>query len=142
MDKHNTAHAASEIVAPGQLRLDLDTDTDFHFQHVADALADALPGITLRLTGKPRTKLATILREFVKGRNINRFEAEAHNDHCLHSTVSTLKNSCGIQIARVFETVPCVRGRAVVRCKRYWLDTTPANTAAARALLDKMERRA
>ena len=135
MDKHNTAHAASGIVAPGQLRLDL--GADFHFQHVADAL----PGITLRLTGKPRTKLATILREFVKGRNMNRFEAEAHNDHCLHSTVSTLKNSYGIQIDRVFETVPCVRGRAVVRCKRYWLDTIPENIAAAGALLSVLERR-
>ena len=135
MDKHNTAHAASGIVAPGQLRLDL--GADFHFQHVADALP-----VNLGLGRRPRTKLATILREFVKGRNMNRFEAEAHNDHCLHSTVSTLKNSYGIQIDRVFETVPCVRGRAVVRCKRYWLDTLPGNTAAAWALLSVMERRA
>ena len=135
MEKHNTAHAASGIVAPGQLRLDL--GADFHFQHVADAL----PEITLRSTRRPRTKLATILREFVKGRNMNRFEAEAHNDHCLHSTVSTLKNNYGIQIDRVFETVPCVRGRAVVRCKRYWLDTLPGNTAAAWALLSVLERR-
>ena len=136
MDKNNTAHAASGIVAPGQLRLDL--DTDFHFQHVVDALP-----VNLGLGRRPRTKLATILREFVKGRNMNRFEAEAHNDHCLHSTVSTLKNSYGIQIDRMFETVPCVRGRAVVRCKRYWLDNTiPENIAAAWALLSALERRA
>ena len=135
MDKHNTARPASGIVAPGQLRLDL--GVDFHFQHVADALP-----VNLGLGRKPRTKLATILREFVKGRNMNRFEAEAHNDHCLHSTVSTLKNSYGIQIDRMFETVPCVRGRAVVRCKRYWLDTTTDNITAAWALLSALEKHA
>lgn len=135
MEKHNTAHSASGIAAPGQLHLDL--ETDFHFQHVADALP-----VNLGLNRQPRTKLATILREFVKGRNMNRFEAEAHNDHCLHSTVSTLKNSYGIHIDRMFETVPCVGGCAVVRCKRYWLDTIPENITAARALLSALEKHA
>lgn len=125
----------SGVAAPGQLQLDL--DTDFHFQHVADAL----PGINLGLTGRPRTKLATILREFLRGRNMNRFEAEAHNDHCLHSTVSTLQNGYGIKIERMFETVPCLRGRRQVRCKRYWLNATLDNIAAARALLAQLERR-
>jgi hypothetical protein len=134
MEKNITT-TRSGVAAPGQLQLDL--DTDFHFQHVADAL----PEISLRLTRRPRTKLATILREFCMGRNMNRFEAEAHNDHCLHSTVSTLKNGYGIEIEREFETVPCLRGRRRVRCKRYWLDTTPANTAAARMLLAHLERR-
>jgi hypothetical protein len=32
---------------------------------------------------------------------MNRFEAEAHNDHRSLPTVSTLKNSYGIQIDRV-----------------------------------------
>ena len=139
MDKNITTKR-SGVAAPGQLHLDL--GTDFHFQHVADALADALPGISLRSTRRPHTKLATILRLFVMGRNMNRFEAEAHNDHCLHSTVSTLQNGYGIQIEREFEKVPCLRGRATVRCKRYWLDTTPENIAAARLLLDQLERRA
>ena len=137
MEKNITTKR-SGAVAPGQLRLDLDTDTAFHFQHVAEAL----PGINLGLSRKPRTKLATILREFLRGRNMNRFEAEAHNDHCLHSTVSTLQNGHGIKIEREFETVSCLRGGATVRCKRYWLDTTPANTAAARMLLAHLKRRA
>ena len=139
MDKLTMAHTASGIAAPGQLHLDLDANTDFHFQHVADALLGA---INLGLNRKPRSKLATILREFLRGRNMNRFEAEAHHDHCLHSTVSTLQNGYGIQIEREFEAVPCLRGRATVRCKRYWLDTCHDNIAAARRLLDQLERRA
>jgi len=135
MEKNITT-TRSGMAAPGQLQLDL--DTDFHFQHVADAL----PGINLGLTRRPRTKLATILREFLRGRNMNRFEAEAHNDHCLHSTVSTLQNGYGIQIERMFETVPCLRGRRTVRCKRYWFDASQDNITAAWALLGRLERRA
>jgi hypothetical protein len=135
MEKNITT-TRSGVAAPGQLQLDL--GTDFHFQHVADAL----PGISLRSTRRPRTKLATVLRLFVMGRNMNRFEAEAHNDHCLHSTVSTLQNGYGIQIEREFEKVPCLRGRETVPVKRYWLGTRPENITAARALLDKMDRRA
>ena len=86
------------------------------------------------------TKLTTILREFVLGRNMNRFEAEAHHDHCLHSTVSTLQNGYGIKIDRMFEVVPCVRGRLRVRCTRYWLDTCHDNLVAARRLLGQLER--
>ena len=133
--ENKTTVAPPGIVTPGQLHLDL--GIDFHFQHVADAL----PAINLGLTRKPRTKLATILREFLRGRNMNRFEAEAHNDHCLHSTVSTLQNGYGIQIEREFETVSCLRGRATVRCKRYWLDTDADNMVAARVLLSTLERR-
>ena len=132
----NITTTRSGVAALGQLHLDL--DTDFHFQHVADAFSAA---IDLGLTRKPRSKLATILREFVRGRNMNRFEAEAHNDHCLHSTVSTLQNDYGIQIERMFETVPCLRGRRTVRCKRYWLDACHDNIAAARRLLAQLERR-
>ena len=89
---------------------------------------------------KPRTKLEIMLNQFVMGRDFNRFEAEDHHDHCLHSTVSSLQNGYGIKIGREFETVPCLRGRSTVRCKRYWLDTSPENIAAARALLSMMGR--
>jgi hypothetical protein len=91
---------------------------------------------------KPGTKLKTILLQFLIGRNMNRFEAEQHHDHCLHSTVSTLQNDYGILIARQSETIPCLRGRSSVRCMRYWLDTRPDNITAARALLSILESRA
>lgn len=81
------------------------------------------------------SKIETMLRVFLSGKNLNRFEAEDHHDHCLHSTVSTLQNGFGIKIARKSETVPCMNGRSSVRCMRYWLDTAPDNLAAARALL-------
>ena len=81
------------------------------------------------------TKLETILRVFLRGVSLNRFQAEDHHDHCLHSTVSTLQNGFGILIARKSETVPCLHGRSTVRCMRYWLDTAPDNLVAARALL-------
>ena len=117
-----------------QLNLDLDD------QHLPTAARSARPCLTSKpLTGnKPRTKVGTILRQFVLGRNFNRFEAEDHHDHCLHSTVSTLQNNYGIKVEREFETVPCLRGRSTVRCKRYWLDTSPENIKAARALLFMM----
>lgn len=51
-------------------------------------------------------------------RSLNRFEAEKIGDHCLHSTVSTLRHANGIDIDRVWETVPTRFGRAT-RVKRY-----------------------
>ena len=84
---------------------------------------------------KPRSKLENMLGIFLRGIALNRFQAEDHHDHCLHSTVSTLQNGYGIEIARKSESVPCLSGRATVRCMRYWLDTSPDNLAAARALL-------
>lgn len=89
--------------------------------------------------GKPRGKLENMLRIFMRGFSLNRFEAEEHHDHCLNSTVSTLQNGYGILIARKSETVPCLRGRSTTRCSRYWLDTSPDNLAAARALLAMLE---
>jgi hypothetical protein len=88
---------------------------------------------------KPRSKLENMLRIFMRGASLNRFEAEDHHDHCLHSTVSTLQNDYGILIARKSETVPCLGGRSTTRCSRYWLDTSPDNLAAARALLAMLE---
>lgn len=136
----NKTHFSSKEVA--QLRLDLD-------EHAAGALLP-FPVRQRQATSttetlpdkKPGTKLAAMLREFLNGRNLNRFEAESHHDHCLHSTVSTLQNAYGILIARKSETVPCLRGRSSVRCARYWLDTAPDNISAARALLAMLEKRA
>ena len=80
------------------------------------------------------TKIAAILRVFVRPLSLNRFEAERHHDHCLHTTVATLEGY-GITIGREWEKVPCLRGRKVTRCKRYWLDNTPENLLAANNLL-------
>lgn len=112
-----------------QLALDLGD------QHIHTIAQRAILDHFTKPESKPLTKMATMLELFLKGRNLNRFEAEDHHDHCLHSTVSTLQNGFGIIISRMSETVPCLRGRSTVRCKRYWLDTSPDNIAAARALL-------
>ncbi len=89
---------------------------------------------------KRPSKVAAILKLFLQGRNLNRFEAETHHDHCLHSTVSSLEDY-GVRIARHWETVPCLGGKATVRCKRYAIDTAMDNMAAARALLAVLGKR-
>ena len=124
-----------------QLRLDL--DDQYAAASASPAARPTRPCLTSKplLPDKPRSKLETILRLFKMGRNMNRFEAEDHHDHCLHSTVSTLQNDYGIKIARQSETVPCLRGRSSVRCMRYWLDTAPDNIIAARAMLAMLEKR-
>lgn len=38
------------------------------------------------------TKEMSILEELRTGRSLNRFEAERLGDHCLHSTISTLRS--------------------------------------------------
>lgn len=85
-----------------------------------------------------KSKVATILTLFIQGKNLNRFEAERHHDHCLHSTVSSLEGY-GVNIARHWERVPCLGGEATVRCKRYWLETSMENIAFARAVLAVLE---
>jgi hypothetical protein len=95
-------------------------------------------------TNKPAktTKLATILRLLVNGKSLNRFEAEHHHDHCLHSTVSTLQNEHAITIERKFETVRCNASKDCrTRVCRYWLGTSPENIQRARVLLAYMEHR-
>lgn len=87
-----------------------------------------------------KTKIETILGLFIKGLSLNRFEAEGHHDHCLHTTVSTLENGYGILIERVSETVPCLRGTKTTRCKRYWLKRDPENLKRAQALLTYWRR--
>ncbi|WP_090141128.1 hypothetical protein [Limnohabitans sp. DM1] len=89
----------------------------------------------------PKTsKLATILQLFLQGLSLNRFEAERHHDHCLHSTVSTLQNGHGILIAREHESVPCKQGAEMTRVCRYRIDPHPDNIKRARDLLVKLER--
>lgn len=87
--------------------------------------------------GKDATgsKLSTMLALFVRGRTLNRFEAEDYHDHCLHTTVSTLKNTHGLAFNAEWETVPCLGGRSWVRVKRYSLLTAPTNLRGAKALL-------
>ncbi len=79
-------------------------------------------------------KIAVILGRFLAGATLNRFEAERHHDHCLHSTVATLE-SLGVVIGRKWETVPGLGGRATVRCKRYWLEATVENLVIAKRLM-------
>ena len=91
-------------------------------------------------TKTPKTKVASILALFLKGLNLNRFEAERHHDHCLHSTVSSLEDY-GVRISRCWETIPCLGGTATVRCKRYWMETSVENIAIARAVLAVLGKR-
>lgn len=57
--------------------------------------------------------IAAILRT----RSLNRFEAERYGDHCLHSTISTLRG-LGYIYADQWETVPTRFGKDA-RVKRY-----------------------
>jgi len=65
------------------------------------------------------TKKQRIL-EALRAGSLNRFEAERIGDHCLHSTVSSLKES-GHVILSHWERVP-TRWGAPCRVKRYWLE--------------------
>jgi hypothetical protein len=108
---NSVSHTDSTGSHPAQLHLDLDV------RHAAAPPAARQPARRISASAtlpndKPVTKLETILMQFVMGRNMNRFEAEHHHDHCLHSTVSTLQNDYSILIARQSETVPCLRGRS------------------------------
>jgi hypothetical protein len=67
---------------------------------------------------KPRTKHGTILA-VLGTRSLNRFEAEPYGDHCLHSTISTLKDQ-GHVIHDEWESVP-TRFGTIARVKRYRL---------------------
>jgi hypothetical protein len=86
---------------------------------------------------KPKTKKwQRVLIYLVTGRSLNRFEAERIvNDHCLHSSISGLERDSALVFDRRFETVPCLRGTAEVRVKRYWLRAEPENIRRARAAL-------
>ncbi len=83
---------------------------------------------------EPPRKWARILKVFLTGRSLNRFEAEPLGDHCLHSTVSRIE-SMGVTIARHEETVRGYRG-CETRVKRYYL-SDPLSREHARRLLGR-----
>ena len=66
------------------------------------------------------TKEKTILKHFLKGESLNRFEAEQLGDHCLHSTISHFINNCGLPFHKKLEKVKSRFGNTCVT--RYWLD--------------------
>jgi len=64
------------------------------------------------------TKEASILAVLRSGQSLNRFEAERLGDHCLHSTVSTLRDK-GYLFHDEWERVPTRFGKEA-NVKRYW----------------------
>lgn len=84
----------------------------------------------------PGKKWVSVLRHLLNVGSLNRFEAERFvNDHCLHTTIASLRRDFGIVFGRKFECVPCLKGRATTRVKRYWLDPDPENLKRTRAAL-------
>lgn len=63
------------------------------------------------------TKESRILKELSSGRTLNRFEAERLGDHCLHSTIATLRSK-GYSFYDQWERVS-TRFNKEVRVKRY-----------------------
>jgi hypothetical protein len=107
----------------------------------AEGVLDApstTPKITLTKSKNnplPR-KWQRVLTAFLDFKSFNRFEAERRlNDHCLHSTVSTLQ-SFGVTIFRETETVKGWQGIPTRVC-RYWIDRTEANIKRANTLLHR-----
>jgi hypothetical protein len=93
-------------------------------------------GKSQRAHQKIGTKKFNIIQHFLEGLSLNRFEAEALGDHCLHSTVSTLVNKLGLEIPRKWEAVSNRFG-GTTRVKRYWF--SESDIAAIRKLLgDKL----
>jgi len=72
-------------------------------------------------TNRHSTKKAVILA-VLKTRSLNRFEAHAFGDFCLHSTIAELRGD-GQVFHDEWESVPTKWGREV-RVKRYrWIQT-------------------
>ncbi|WP_417535600.1 hypothetical protein [Methylophaga sp.] len=68
------------------------------------------------------SKIGRVLRAMLTGESYNLFEAEYQlHDHSLHSTVSKLQNTYGIEVSRAFEEVPGYEGHKT-RCCRYWIE--------------------
>jgi hypothetical protein len=66
----------------------------------------------------------TILAIMRAGNSLNRFEAEKFGDHCLHSTIATLRSK-GVLFHDAWEWVPTRFGKEV-HVKRYrYLGTLP-----------------
>lgn len=66
---------------------------------------------------KQHTKESTILAIMIAGRSLNRFDAEPLGDHCLHSTIATLRSK-GYLFHDEWEWVPTRFGKEV-HVKRY-----------------------
>lgn len=82
-------------------------------------------------------KWVRVLSALFAGKSFNRFEAETQlNDHCLHSTISTLKNKYGVVVSRKWETVRGYHGipTSVIR---YSLDRNEENLKLVRQLLGR-----
>lgn len=83
-----------------------------------------------------QAKMVRILCHLINGGTLNRFEAEVLGDHCLNSTVSTLKNTHGLNIHRQWEKVsnrwgaPC----HVMRYRLLDTDEGQANRVLAQLL--------
>lgn len=72
--------------------------------------------------GRPATCQVTkkdAILAVLRIRSLNRFEAEQHGDHCLHSTISELRND-GHRFHDEWELVPNRFG-GETRVKRYYL---------------------
>jgi hypothetical protein len=71
-------------------------------------------------TTHPPFKWKRVLAGLILGNTYNRFEAEkALNDHCLHSTISTLQDK-GLTVLREYENVPGFKG-IPTQVRRYWI---------------------
>jgi hypothetical protein len=70
-----------------------------------------------KYTSQENTKEWSILKVLRGGRSLNRFEAEPLGDHCLHSTIATLRRK-GHLFYDQWERVP-TRFNKAVRVKRY-----------------------
>lgn len=76
-------------------------------------------------------KLSNILFCFAIGGTLNRFEAERIGDHCLNSTISTIRNRLNIPLADSWELVPNRFG-TLTRVKRYLLPPAGRKQAVMR----------
>lgn len=77
---------------------------------------------------KRATKLARILQTLLR-RSLNRFEAELVGDHCLHSTVSSLRHSYALTVESHWEQVPNNHSDQLTSVKRYFIPEKGRNKA-------------
>jgi hypothetical protein len=78
------------------------------------AAVDGAASLNTRLHS---TKESMIFEVLKAGKSLNRFDAEHLGDHCLHSTISTLKKK-GAEFLDTWEKVP-TRFGMTARVKRY-----------------------
>lgn len=88
---------------------------------------------------KAPTKLENVLSYLCRGNSLNRFEAEKLvNDHCLNSTMSSVKNRYGVIYRSMPEIVPG-SGSRPTRVMRYWLEEESCHKA--KLLLARLKTR-